>query len=267
MNNLAWHSKLVAALMVFLPLYFMIAALGTKIGLWGWQTGLIGMTFTAGPFLLGIAGLVALVSLAIGLFKKPRDKLVIGVAAIGALIPASLLVMGLSAGGAASENPIHDVSTDTADPPAFSATTMAARAESEANPLSDYHTPLGQLEMYAGSSPELAIKSHAQIINDTYATLSPLPLGGASKADAVAAVAAAMDEMGFADIRPDAEAGLVEGVAVTFWFGFKDDVVARVGESEIDFRSVSRVGRSDLGANAERIAELRERVASQIGQR
>lgn len=267
MNNLAWHTKLVAALVAFLPIYFMIAALGTKIGLWGWQTGLIGMTFTAGPFLLGIALIVAVISLAIGFFRKPRNRLMIGVATIGILVPAGLLLLGLSAAGASSENPIHDVSTDTANPPAFSAETMAAREESGANPLSDYQTPLGDLEMYAGSPPELAIKSHAQIINDTYANLSPLPLGGASKADAVAAVAAAMGTMGFVDIRQNAEEGRVEGVAETFWFGFKDDVVARVGESEIDFRSVSRVGRSDLGANAKRIAELRERVAGQIGQR
>ena len=121
--------------------------------------------------------------------------------------------------------------------------------------------------MYASSPPELAIKNHAQIITESYADLSPLPLGGASREDAVAAVAAAMGNMGFADIRTDAEAGRVEGVAETFWYGFKDDVVARIGENQIDFRSVSRVGRSDLGANAARITELRERVAEQIGQR
>ena len=56
-------------------------------------------------------------------------------------------------------------------------------------------------------------------------------------------------------------------MATSFWFGFEDDVVAVIGENEINFRSVSRVGRSDLGANAARIAELRDLVASQIGQR
>lgn len=267
MKNLAWHTKLVLAMIAFLPIYFMIAALGTKIGLWSWQTGLGAMTFSAGPFLLGIVAVVSLISLVIGLLKKPRLKLVIAIAALGVLIPAGMFLSFMSVRATAGENPIHDVATDTADPPAFSAETMAARAESEANPLSDYQVPLSELEMYKGSAPELAIKSHAQIINDTYANLSPLPLGGASEADAVAAVAAAMGSMGFTDIRQNAEEGRVEGVAETFWFGFKDDVVARIGENEIDFRSVSRVGRSDLGANAKRIAELRERVATQIGQR
>ncbi len=267
MNKLPWHTKLVLALVIFLPLYFMIAALGTKFGLWSWLTGLVAMTFTAGIWLVGIVAAVALVSLIIAIIKKPRNKLAMGVAGIGLLVPAGFAGLGAAAAGTGAENPIHDVSTDTADPPAFSLETMNARNESLSNPLSDYQTPLGEINMFEGTAPELAIKSHAQIINDTYANLSPLPLGGASKADAVAAVAAAMGNMGLSDIRSDVEAGRVEGVAETFWFGFKDDVVARVGDAEIDFRSVSRVGRSDLGANAERIAELRELVAQQIGQR
>ncbi len=267
MNKLQWHTKLVLALTVFLPVYFMIAALGTKFGLWGWPTGLGTLTGTGGTWLVGITAVLALVSLIIAIIKKPRSKLAMGLAALGLLVPAGFAGLGASAAGTAEANPIHDVATDTANPPAFSAATMAARTGSEANALNDYQTPLGETEMYSGVAPELAIKSHAQIINDTYANLSPLPLGGASKADAVAAVAAAMGNMGFSNITSDVEAGRVEGVAETFWYGFKDDVVARVGDAEIDFRSVSRVGRSDLGANADRIAELRELVAQQIGQR
>ncbi|MCZ6645634.1 MAG: DUF1499 domain-containing protein, partial [SAR324 cluster bacterium] len=44
------------------------------------------------------------------------------------------------------------------------------------------------------------------------------------------------------------------------WFGFKDDVVVRItpvkGGSRLDMRSVSRVGRSDVGANAARIRKF-----------
>jgi uncharacterized protein (DUF1499 family) len=57
--------------------------------------------------------------------------------------------------------------------------------------------------------------------------------------------------------------GRIEATDTTRWFGFKDDVVVRVapaaGGSRVDVRSVSRVGRSDLGTNARRIrAFLRE---------
>jgi len=267
MKKMSWHSKLVLGLIVLLPVYFAIAALGTKIGLWGYEFGLGAMVFAAGPILLAIVAGLSLVSLIIALFRKPRSRLALGIAIVGLVLPALAFTQFMSLRNTAGDNPIHDVATDTADPPQFSDATLAARRESDANPLHDYTTPLGETQMYAGADPELAIKSHAQIINQTYADLSPLPLGGASRADGVAAVAAAMANMGMDNIRTDAENGRVEGVAETFWYGFKDDVVARIGESEIDFRSVSRVGRSDLGANAERIAQLRERVAQQIGQR
>jgi fatty-acyl-CoA synthase len=62
-------------------------------------------------------------------------------------------------------------------------------------------------------------------------------------------------------VNADPEALRIEAVATTFWFGFKDDVVVRVrpgaaGGSRVDVRSVSRVGQSDLGANAARIRRI-----------
>ncbi len=267
MRNLPWHTKLVLALLAFLPLYFGVAALGTKVGLWSWKFGLGTLTIAGGPLVLGALALVGLVSLIIALMAKPRRPMIMAIAVVALFLSGTIFGMFVGLRAKAGDNPIHDVATDTADPPAFSAATLAARKAVDANPLNDYQQPLGQLEMFAGVEPELAIRSHAQIITDSYAGLSPLPLGGASKADAVAAVAAAMGNMGLTEIRADAGSGVVEGVAESFWFGFKDDVVARVAENEIDFRSVSRVGRSDLGANAERIAELREGTAARIGQR
>ena len=51
--------------------------------------------------------------------------------------------------------------------------------------------------------------------------------------------------------------GRMEATDTTRWFGFKDDVVVRVrpegAGSRVDVRSVSRVGRGDVGANAARI--------------
>ena len=266
MTQLPWHTKLVLALLAFLPAFFAIAAMGTKFGIWSWQTGLLALTMGGGAILLGVTALAALVSLIIGARAKPRRNPVLAAAIIGLLIPGAVFVIFTAAGSTAADNPIHDISTDTGNPPAFSAETMAARAKAKANPLSNYQTPLGQLELYRGEvAPELAVKSHAQIITDRKDRPAPLPLGGASKAEGVAAVAAAMAAMGLTEIRQDEAAGTVEGVAETFWFGFKDDVVARVGEAQIDFRSVSRVGRSDLGANTARIGELRSRTETLLG--
>lgn len=267
MKNLPWHSKLVLALIIFLPLYFIVAALGTKFGIWSWQVGLVAMVFRAGIWVLGVVAVVSIISLIVALIRKPRSKIAIGLAAIGLLFPAGILAAFSSAQGTAAENPIHDISTDTGNPPAFSEATLKEREDAGANPINDYQTPLGEIEMWKGSDRELAIQSHAQVITNRYPELTPLPLGGHDRSDAVAAVAAAMAEMGMTNIREDEEEGRVEGVAETFWYGFKDDVVARVGENEIDFRSVSRVGRSDLGANSKRIKALREATAARIGQR
>lgn len=265
MKTIPWHSKAVVGLILFLPVYFIIAALGTKFGVWSWTFGLGIMTFAGGPILLALTAIIALVSLVLTLLKKPRNNLLAGTAIIGLLVPGAVFTSFTSLRSVAEKNPIHDVATDTGNPPVFSESTMAAREKAEANPLNDYQIPIGQIAMFESVAPKLAIRSHAQIITDTYANLQPLPLGGASQEQGVAAVAAAMDKMGFSNIRSDTEAGIVEGVAETFWFGFKDDVVARVSDVQIDFRSVSRVGRSDLGANAKRIAELRAATAAQLG--
>ena len=55
----------------------------------------------------------------------------------------------------------------------------------------------------------------------------------------------------------DRDKGFIEFTDTTFWFGFKDDGVIRIRQdgqgSLVDLRSVSRVGKSDLGTNSRRI--------------
>ena len=73
--------------------------------------------------------------------------------------------------------------------------------------------------------------------------------------------------MGMEFVTRSQNSGVLEATASTQWFGFKDDVAIRIraeGEgSRIDIRSVSRVGLSDLGANAKRIVA----ITSQLNQR
>jgi uncharacterized protein (DUF1499 family) len=67
-------------------------------------------------------------------------------------------------------------------------------------------------------------------------------------------------------LRPDAELGRVEATHTSRWYGFKDDVIARIRPdgrgSRVDLRSVSRVGGSDLGANCARVARIAEALSS-----
>ena len=73
-----------------------------------------------------------------------------------------------------------------------------------------------------------------------------------------------LTDMGLEVVSANSETHTVEATETTFWFGFKDDVVVRIKPSEtgsvVDVRSVSRVGRSDLGANAKRIQEILKRL-------
>ena len=256
-----WHARLALILAVFLPIFLMGAALGTKFGLWGWQAGL-GAFAMGGVVLMGLTALVALVSLVIVLRKGRPGR---GFAIVGLLVPLGIAALFAPVVMGAGEHPIHDMSTDTSDPPALSDMVMAERAESGANAISAYDVPLGETEQFASAPAPLSGQTYAEIIADRYPELEPLPLGDADKTAAISAIKAAMTDMGFTNIHVDAEAGTVGGQAETFWFGFKDDVVARVDDQEIDFRSISRVGQSDLGANAKRIMELREKVAAKLG--
>ncbi|MDX1623706.1 MAG: DUF1499 domain-containing protein [Gemmatimonadota bacterium] len=139
--------------------------------------------------------------------------------------------------------PIHDITTDTADPPLFEAV-MPLR-EDAPNPSA-----------YGGDSI-------ARMQREAYPGIEPLTLE-AGPEEAFDRALEAAREQGWEIHAADPDEGRIEATDTTFWFGFEDDVVVRVtpadGGSRIDVRSVSRVGRSDVGTNAERIREYLDAV-------
>lgn len=240
----------------------MAAALGTKFDIWGWEFGLGTMLFQWGPYVIGGVALVALISLIVCLAKPPRTGW--GKALLALLVPA-LIIGGLAyvRGQAAEIPPIHDVTTSPDNPPAFSDGWTQRRSNAAANPLLEYAEPLNQSEMYQGERfAELGAQSLAQVNAENYGDLEPLPMGDNTPAQAAEAVLGAMQSMGATET--DSIGGNVYGTFETFWFGFEDDVAVRVADGQIDFRSVSRVGLSDLGKNAERIRELRAKTAERL---
>jgi uncharacterized protein (DUF1499 family) len=132
--------------------------------------------------------------------------------------------------------PIHDISTDLVDPPVFVA--IAPLRAGAPNPAE-----------YAGE--ETAAQQRA-----AYPDIQSMRFD----TDAMTVIRAAEDtvaKMGLDLVASDENAGRIEATASSRWFGFKDDVVIRIrsqGEGTIvDIRSKSRLGRSDVGANTERI--------------
>ncbi len=77
-------------------------------------------------------------------------------------------------------------------------------------------------------------------------------------------------DQGMEVVDTNAQEGRIEAVATSGLYGFKDDVVVRILESEngqsmIDIRSKSRVGKSDLGQNAKRIRKMVVGVTEAVG--
>ena len=237
--------------------WFAVAGFGSKFGLIDWKVGLLTMTFAWGLYLIGLTALIAAIALVWTLLKPPRGgwfKALVALAIPGVFFAA----LGTVKATGDSVPPIYDITTNTDNPPMYSREKAALRTSQGANPLLDFHTPLSEMEPWQGERfSAVGGKTAADLIDSFYPELKTgvLPV---SPDVAVQRVADAMNDAGFDDVR--IENGRVEGVAETFLYGFKDDVVARItpaaGGSEVDLRSTSRVGVSDLGANAGRIEKL-----------
>jgi uncharacterized protein (DUF1499 family) len=96
-----------------------------------------------------------------------------------------------------------------------------------------------------------------------YPDIQPLHLNTVTGAALTRALEAAR-QMDWEVVAADSNAGRIEAVATSRWFGFKDDVVIRIIPdgmgSRIDVRSTSRDVRADVGSNARRIREYLARL-------
>jgi uncharacterized protein (DUF1499 family) len=212
---------------------------GTRFGLWGFRTGFSALRWGA------YAGLAAAAVAVLLLVVRPKS---------GGVVPLVLgLVLGLGAAfvpwrwmqQARGVPPIHDITTDLDRPPKFVAV-LPLRVGAP-NPAT-----------YGGSAV-------AEAQRRSYPDIKPLLLSVPVAAAYQQALASARG-MGWELVASDSAAGRIEATATTPWFGFKDDVVVRVrpdgSGSRIDVRSVSRVGKSDVGANAKRIRTYLADIAS-----
>lgn len=133
--------------------------------------------------------------------------------------------------------PMHDVTTDPDNPPAF-VVVVPVREAAGANSAA-----------YEGAKI-------AEQQRQAYPEIVPLTLA----LQPGAAFSRALDtaqRMGWTIVAADDAAGRIEASDRSRWFGFTDDIVVRItpsgSGSRIDLRSSSRLGRSDFGVNAARI--------------
>lgn len=224
-------SLMALGLAVVAALLLLVAGPGTRFGWWEFGTGFLMMrwAFFAGAAAAGLAVLLLVI---------PRTRRGSGL----------VLSMGLVIGAGAAWVPwnglqtvrslpyIHDITTDTENPPQFVAVVP--------------------LRAGAPNPPEYAGEEVAAQQRQAYPDIQPLRLPLDRNRAFDLALQTALGQ-GWEIVSAMPQDGRIEATATTFWFGFKDDVVIRItaenGDSRIDVRSKSRVGRSDVGANAARI--------------
>lgn len=242
---LALFVALVAALLV------VAAGPGTRFGWWHFRTGFKLLQYGA---YAGIAAVIlAVIALAVA---RTGSRLAMGAAILAILFGAGSFLMPWSLRRSArGVPPIHDVTTDFTNPPELTFS-RAMRDSAAGNG--------GNGWQYEGDS--IATQQRK-----AYPDVRPLMLA-MSGDEAYRAALRTAREMGWEIVTEDPAGKRIEAVAETKWFGFKDDVSIRIspasGISRLDIRSVSRVGKGDVGANAARIrgylAKMRENYRSQI---
>jgi uncharacterized protein (DUF1499 family) len=178
---------------------------------------------------------VVLAGLILGLLARTGRSLLVSLVTLVLLAAVAAVPVGYLR-SAGRVPPIHDITTDLDDPPRFVAVLPLRRGA----PNSAEH---------AGAA--LAAQQHAG-----YPDLGPARFAAAPEQVFARAVEVARG-LGWQIVAAVPAEGRLEATDRTRWFGFRDDVVVRVTAdgtgSRVDVRSVSRVGRSDLGTNARRI--------------
>ena len=185
-------------------------------------------------------GLIAVVLSLVGIARSGSK----GMALAGLVLGLIAAAMPATSINTARHSPIHDVSTDRDNPPQFVAVLPLRTAAKAAN-STDYDAKTAELQ------------------KETYPDIGPLHLD-VPPAQAFDRAQNAAREMKWDVIITDPKQGRIEATATTFWFGFKDDIVVRIAAdgtgSRVDVRSLSRIGKSDVGANAKRVREYLAKV-------
>ncbi|MBK1696061.1 DUF1499 domain-containing protein [Rhodovibrio salinarum] len=223
-----------AAVVVLAGLAAAFSGLGSRWDWWRFQAGFTILQWSVVACAGGtVASLIGLLSAALQregrLALRAVPAILVGLAILA--YPLSLLEQ------ASSVPAIHDITTDTQTPPQFQAVVpqRAAAMNEVAYPGGD--TAARQQQAYPWITPLLVDRTPHSVFE---------------------AARRQVEAEGWALHTADRAAGRIEATATSFWFGFKDDIVVRItetddGRTRVDVRSASRVGISDLGVNADRV--------------
>lgn len=177
--------------------------------------------------------LVGIIGLAFAFWRKTGHtwRLLLGTVLAGGLLLSQYTMMIIPGGNVP---PIHDITTDLNEPPQF--TTLDV-GEVSTGPFTQEEWRAYHEEAYADIQPIVIDKDPVEVL---------------ANARALA------ENRGWEIAAANPEAGTLEATSYAGYVRFRDDVIVEVtavadGSTRVDMRSVSQVGVSDLGYNAERI--------------
>lgn len=241
----AWASLAVG---LGLGAYALAASLGVWVGLWDFRAG-----FNMLRFVNASADWAAWITLAvsIGIFLGARKlapektQRLTTLAAIGCVACALAYIVPETYRAPEGTPPIHDITTDTDNPPQF-----VAVAPLRANAPNS---------VIYGDQPNWDATRMAAAQKEAYPDIVP-QVFTESKEEIFNRVLAAVDTLGWELVDQNLADGRIEATDTTFWFRFKDDVIVLISETPqgtvLQARSKSRVGASDVGKNANRLRAL-----------
>lgn len=221
------------ALTVLGALSLLLSGVGSRWDWWDFRTGFVIFRWT----LYGGLGavVVALAGLVLALLARANNTALLSIGTLVLLAAVAVVpVSHLRAAGRVP--PIHDITTDLDDPPRF----VAVLPRREGAPNTAEHGGAALAAQQRAGYPDLGPARFPAPPDRVFARAVDVARG-----------------LGWEIVATVPAEGRLEATDRTRWFGFRDDVVVRVrpegAGTRVDVRSVSRVGRSDLGTNARRI--------------
>ena len=196
----------------------------------GFMWFLYSQAIAAGSALIGV------VALAIAFMRKTTKVPAVAAIALALVMIALFYALVIRPGSAVP--PLHDVTTDLDDPPEFRTLTLREDNLVGFNNIEEWRS--AHREGYPDIAPIIIDKAPARVLADARALA---------------------EQRGWDIASVDPLSGHMEATAYAGYIRFMDDVIVEVtpiadGSTRVDMRSVSRVGMSDLGYNAERIRDF-----------
>lgn len=233
----SWSRRIGVVALVGVILAVLVAILATTLARYGVVAKLSGfMWFLYSQAIAAGSALIGVVALAIAFMRKTTKVPAVAAIALALVMIALFYALVIRPGSAVP--PLHDVTTDLDDPPEFRTLTLREDNLVGFNNIEEWRS--AHREGYPDIAPIIIDKAPARVLADARALA---------------------EQRGWDIASVDPLSGHMEATAYAGYIRFMDDVIVEVtpiadGSTRVDMRSVSRVGMSDLGYNAERIRDF-----------